>query len=102
MTFSMSVRQQAFVLLGEGCSSRQVAARLGVVRQVVNNWRTHAGGVIPRQVVDSARYLGREERYELARLREAGHSVRWIAKRLGRSPSTLSRELRRNDASRDR
>jgi IS30 family transposase len=44
----------------------------------------------------SARYLGREERYEIARLREAGLSVRAVAARLGRPASTVCRELARN------
>jgi IS30 family transposase len=44
------------------------------------------------------RYLDREERYEIARLRDQQCSVRAIAARLGRSPSTISRELRRNAA----
>jgi transposase, IS30 family len=42
------------------------------------------------------RYLAREERYELARLHDLGWSIRKIAERLGRAPSTISRELRRN------
>src|SRR5580692_11530889 len=55
------------------------------------------GGVNrPPGVTYSARYLNREERYELARLRESGCSVRQAAARLGRSPSTVSRELARN------
>ena len=55
------------------------------------------GGVYrPPGVTYSARYLNREERYELARLRESGCSVRQAAARLGRSPSTVSRELARN------
>src|SRR5580693_6067226 len=55
------------------------------------------GGVYrPPGVTYSARYLNREERYELARLRESGCSMRQVAARLGRSPSTVSRELARN------
>jgi transposase, IS30 family len=50
----------------------------------------------PPGVTYSARYLDREERYELARLRELGLPVRQIAARLGRSPSTVCRELARN------
>lgn len=37
-----------------------------------------------------------EERYEIAALRQCGMSSRAIADRLGRSPSTISREVRRN------
>jgi transposase, IS30 family len=59
------------------------------------------GGVYrPPGVTYCDRYLDREERYELARLRESGLSLRQIAARLGRSPSTVSRELARNAAPR--
>ena len=40
--------------------------------------------------------LSLEERVEIYRLHADGKSVRFIAKHLGRSPSTVSRELRRN------
>lgn len=39
-----------------------------------------------------------EERCEIARRREAGEAIRAIAAALGRSPSSVSRELRRNGA----
>jgi IS30 family transposase len=48
----------------------------------------------------SGRYLSFTEREEIALLRVQGHGVREIARRLGRAPSTLSRELRRNAATR--
>jgi len=46
----------------------------------------------------SPRYtqLQPEERITLASLTQQGHSQRFIAQLLGRSPSTISRELRRN------
>ena len=44
----------------------------------------------------SPRFLSQEERIELADLRHAGLNIRQIAHRLGRAPSTVSRELRRN------
>jgi IS30 family transposase len=44
----------------------------------------------------SNRYLSEEERVDIADLRRSGLSVRAIARRLGRAPSTISRELRRN------
>jgi transposase, IS30 family len=44
----------------------------------------------------SARFLSQGERVEIADLRLAGLSVRQIAGQLGRAPSTISRELRRN------
>jgi IS30 family transposase len=48
----------------------------------------------------SCRYLCFEEREEIALLRVQGAGVREIARRLDRSPSTISRELRRNAATR--
>jgi len=44
----------------------------------------------------SLRYLSEDERVQIADLRRAGAGVRAIAERLGRSPSTVGRELRRN------
>jgi IS30 family transposase len=48
----------------------------------------------------SGRYLSFAEREEIAILRAQGHGVRQIAYRLERAPSTISRELRRNAATR--
>ena len=44
----------------------------------------------------SDRYLSEQERVRIADLRQEGHGVRVIAEQTGRSPSTISRELRRN------
>ena len=48
----------------------------------------------------SYRHLSGEEREELSRGLAAGRSLRWIAGELGRAPSTLSREVRRNRSTR--
>lgn len=48
----------------------------------------------------SGRYLSFAEREEIAILNARGSGVREIASPLGRSPSTISRELRRNAATR--
>jgi IS30 family transposase len=48
----------------------------------------------------SGRYLSFSEREEIALLRADGEGVRGIARRLGRDPATVSRELRRNAATR--
>ena len=48
----------------------------------------------------SGRYLSFVEREEIAVLHARQCGVREIARRLGRSPSTISRELRRNAATR--
>jgi len=48
----------------------------------------------------SGRYLSFSEREEIAIMRAHGTGVRAIARQLGRSPSTISREVRRNAATR--
>src|SRR5215469_3434674 len=83
--------------LSAGLNPMQAARASGVSETYAYLWHHKMGGVYrPPGVTYSARYLDREERYELARLREAGLSLRQIAARLGRSPSTVSRELARN------
>jgi transposase-like protein len=48
----------------------------------------------------TGRYLSFVEREEIALLRAQGEGVRQIARRIGRDPGTVSRELRRNAATR--
>jgi IS30 family transposase len=48
----------------------------------------------------TGRYLSFAEREEIALLRAQGVGVREIARRIGRDPATISRELRRNAATR--
>jgi IS30 family transposase len=48
----------------------------------------------------SGRYLSFAEREDIALLRVQGHGVREIARRVGRDPSTISRELRRGASTR--
>jgi IS30 family transposase len=52
--------------------------------------------ITTRKTTISARYLSEEERVVLADLHRRGHTARVIATEMGRSPSTISRELRRN------
>jgi len=66
-------------------------------------WRVfnEAGGVMPTRAVEpSGRYLCKAERDELAALHHGGLGVREIARRLGRDPGTVSRELKRGGTSR--
>jgi transposase, IS30 family len=80
-----------------GLRPAHAAAVTGVSKSYACLLDRRMGGVYrPPGVTYCDRYLDREERYELARLRERGLSMRQIAARLGRSPSTVSRELARN------
>ena len=73
------------------------AALAGTHRWRGLKWVRQAGGVRPRRGRDlQGRCLSFAEREEIALGRAGGESMRQIAKRLGRSPSTVSRELARN------
>jgi DNA-binding NarL/FixJ family response regulator len=81
--------------------TEDAAAGAGVSSPVGFRWFRHAGGVNPRlPEMVSGRYLSSDEREEIALWRAQGGGVREIARRLGRAPSTISRELRRNASTR--
>jgi transposase, IS30 family len=83
--------------LAAGLNPGRAARAAGVSKSYGYVIDRRMGGVYrPPAVTYSARYLSREERYELARLRECGLAVRAVAARMGRSPSTICRELARN------
>jgi IS30 family transposase len=83
--------------LAAGMNPAQASRAAGVSLAFAYGLHHKMGGVYrPPGVTYSARYLDREERYELARLLEAGLSRRQAAARLGRHPSTIGRELDRN------
>ena len=75
------------------------AAEAGTYREKGRRWLRESGGVRPRR---GRGLLGRcltfAEREEIALARAAGLGVRQIARSLGRSPSTISRETRRLQA----
>ncbi len=67
-------------------------------RRTGRHWRQATGGRIPRKKPESSgRYLSLEERLRIADLHLAGNGVGAIAVQVGRSASTISRELRRNE-----
>src|SRR5450755_67078 len=73
------------------------AAEAGTYREKGTRWLAAEGGIRPRRGRDlKGRCLTFSEREEIALARAGGESMRSIARRLGRSPSTVSRELARN------
>ena len=73
----------------------------GLSPAVGTRWFRQSGGMQPFTFVPlSGRYLSFAEREEIAVLNAQHIGVRAIARQLGRSPSTISRELRRNAATR--
>lgn len=91
------LQREALDLLSRGLNPYEVSRRTGVSKSYLYRLHHRLGGVYrPVSAVYSERFLDRDERYEIARLCEQGWSIRGIAAKLGRSPSTISRELRRN------
>lgn len=94
-------RVRFWVAIAAGAMTEDAAAAAGVSSPVGFRWFRHAGGVNPRLPVSvSGRYLSSGEREDIALWRAQGAGVRDIARRLGRAPSTISRELRRNASTR--
>ena len=84
-------------LLAAGMSPNQAGPAAGVSKSSAYRLHHKMGGVYrPPGVTYSDRYLDREERYEMARLRECGLSMREVGRRMGRAASTACRELARN------
>ena len=74
---------------------------MGVSWPVGARWFRHAGGMTPLNLDEpTGRYLLFAEREEIALLKAQGNGVREIARTIGRDPGTISRELRRNAATR--
>ncbi|WP_280686450.1 IS30 family transposase [Kitasatospora sp. MAA19] len=94
--------ERAFWLrIAEGLTSEDAALACGASGPVGSRWFRDRGGMPSIQLSPlSGRYLSFAEREEISLLRAQDAGVREIARRLGRSPSTISRELRRNAATR--
>jgi len=91
--------------IAAGASSEDAALKAGVSQAVGTKLFRRAGGMPPAIFRCSAkplsgRYLSLAEREEIALLNAQGHSIQEIGRRLGRPASTISRELRRNAATR--
>ncbi|TFC81511.1 helix-turn-helix domain-containing protein [Cryobacterium sp. TmT2-59] len=75
------------------------AKRVGIGRTTDPRRRSQRGGIAPLRLAEADRhdrYLRLIERERIALFSREGHPIRDISRRLGRSPSTISRELHRN------
>jgi len=79
-----------------GEPTRSIARRLGRNASSIRRVFENTGGVRPARRRRSPRHLSLTEREEISRGVAAGESLRVIAGRLGRAPSTVSREVTRN------
>jgi transposase, IS30 family len=102
-------REQFARLIGRGVPNAEACRLVGINRRTGTRWRfgrsitgsrgrrLHYSAVInTRKREISPRYLSEDERVPIADLVRQGLGVRVIAAGLGRSPATISRELRRN------
>lgn len=85
---------QRRVTAGETFAS--AATAVGCSTKSIQRFMKHTGGMRPKAWNRSPRQLSLAEREELLRGLLAGESLREIAARLGRAPSTVSREVGRN------
>src|SRR5713226_10208100 len=92
------VLSQFWLLIRDGVLREEAAERLGYDGKTAQRWFGQAGGVVPANVTAtrSGRFLSVEEREEIFAGVERGDSIRLIGRSLGRAPSTVQRELRRN------
>jgi len=94
-------RQRFWEGIARGLSSEEAGVAAGVSPAVGTRWFRESGGMASSTLAPlSGRYLSFVEREEISLLHARGCGVREIARRIGRSPSTISRELRRNAATR--
>ena len=102
---NLNLEDEYWALILDGVGPIAAAKRVGIARTTGHRWRSQRGGVAPLRLTESdrhRRYLSLLERERIARLRRDGLSVREVARRLGRAPSTISRELHRNMRKHDR
>jgi len=95
------VEREFWRQIAQGLTSEDAAAVVGVSGPVGSRWFRHGGGMPPIKLTEaSGRYLSFAEREEIAILKAQGLGVRAIARRIGGDALTISRELRRNAATR--
>jgi transposase len=95
----LPVEDEYWGLILDGVGTVEACRQVGIGRKTGYRWRAERGGLPPLRMGEAdraSRYLSQLERQRIATLRGRGLGVREIACRLRRSPSTVSRELRRN------
>ena len=95
----LAVEDEYWALILSGVGTVAACRQVGITRKTGYRWRAERGGLPPLRLAETergSRYLSALERQRIATLRAQALSVREIARRLGRSASTVSREARRN------
>lgn len=99
--FQREIESAFWAEIAKGLLPVEAAIAVGVSQPVGQRWFHNAGGMPPFDLTPlSGLYLSFREREEMALLKAQGAGVRQIAREIARDPSTISRELRRNAATR--
>jgi transposase-like protein len=80
----------------QGDSLQMIAQMFGRNHSSIQGILAQTGGIRPTPRCRSRLALTLAEREEISRQMVAGQSIRSVARRLGRAPSTISREIKRN------
>ncbi|MFC7361314.1 IS30 family transposase [Nocardioides astragali] len=91
---------QVWLRLRAGQAAKPTARELGLCTGTVRAYLLRCGGIRPEPRRRAPGRLSLAEREEISRGLAAGQSIRMIAAALGRSPSTVSREVNANGGTR--
>lgn len=80
----------------QGATLHEIGKLFGRSHSSIHNIFSATGGVRPAARRRAAATLTQAEREEISRAIATGESMRSVAARLGRAPSTISREIKRN------
>jgi IS30 family transposase len=89
-------RQELQVLVRSGATFETAANAVGCSTKAIQRLMAKTGGIKPSSRPRSPLRLSIAEREAVSRSIATGESCRSIARQLGRSPSTISREIKRN------
>jgi IS30 family transposase len=95
--YTESQKAQMWSRWQQGESLHEIACLFDRFHTSVRGILAESGGIRPPPRRRSSRVLSLAEREEISRGVVAGHSIRSIAASLKRAPSTVSREIRRNE-----
>ncbi len=92
---SEATKDAIWELRAEGLSEAEIGRRIGFPRATVSRYVARFGGIRQRPQRRAARCLRLSEREEISRAIARGESARAIARALGRSHTTIAREVNR-------